>query len=75
VDPREVEISFFFKQISVSIFDKYCEIQTNLSLMSGVFYFILFYFILFYICTYIKYRNIITFINDQVGISIFTHSL
>jgi len=47
VDPREVEISLIFllKQISVSIFDKYCEIQTNLSLMSGV-------FILFYIHAY-----------------------
>ena len=39
MDPTAVEISLIFllKQISISIFDKYCKIQTNLSLMSGVF--------------------------------------
>ena len=36
---------FLLKQISVSIFDTYCKIQTNFSLISGV-------FVLFYICTY-----------------------
>jgi len=47
MDPRAVEISLIFllKQISVSIFDKHCEMQNNLSLMNGV-------FILFYIRTY-----------------------